>query len=95
MTRALALGDFYTSTGVNLENLTYAKKVVGLRIEAKLSVTYTTTFHYTFKESGHDGIGLIVATVTGPNAPNEFRVNELYVRTKVTSTHKHPNPSNA
>lgn len=91
--QAMASGDFYASTGVTLENLNYAKKVLGLRIKAEPEVTYTTTFHATLKDAGPDGIGLVVSTVTGSDVAYEFKGNELYVRAKVTSTKKHPNPS--
>lgn len=93
LTKALASGDFYASTGVTLESLNYGKKALGLSIQAQPGVTYTTTFHATMKNSGPDGIGLVVATVPGTEAVYEFQGNELYVRAKVTSSKKHPNPS--
>jgi hypothetical protein len=35
----------------------------------------------------------VVSTVKGSDVAYEFKGNELYVRAKVTSTKKHPNPS--
>ena len=93
LARAMRDGDFYASTGVTLANLNYAKKVLGLRIQPEPGVTYTTTFHATLKDAGPDGIGQVVSTVAGTEAAYEFKGNELYVRAKVTSTKKHPNPS--
>ena len=40
-----------------------------------------------------DDIGKVLKTVEGRKASYEFRGNEIYVRARVTSTRKHPNPS--
>lgn len=93
LARAMRAGDFYASTGVTLENLNHAKKVLSLRIQPQDGAAYTTTFHATLKDAQADSIGKVVATVTGTAAAYEFQGNELYVRAKVTSTRAHPNPS--
>ena len=38
-------------------------------------------------------IGAVLATVKGPNAHYKMQGDEVYVRARVTSTAKHPNPS--
>jgi hypothetical protein len=40
-----------------------------------------------------DDIGRVLKTVEGASASYEFQGNEIYVRARVTSTRKHPNPS--
>lgn len=40
-----------------------------------------------------DDIGKVLATVDGPNASYKFSGDELYVRARITSSRKHPNPS--
>jgi hypothetical protein len=40
-----------------------------------------------------DEIGAVFKTVNGTKAAYEFTGDELYVRARVTSTKKHPNPS--
>ncbi|MBI1312539.1 hypothetical protein GC176_14700 [bacterium] len=40
-----------------------------------------------------DDIGKVLKTVDGRTASYEFRGSEIYVRARVTSTRKHPNPS--
>ena len=40
-----------------------------------------------------EDIGRILKTVEGPEASYEFKGDEIYVRALVTSTRKHPNPS--
>ncbi|HUG19144.1 MAG TPA: hypothetical protein VMM56_09220 [Planctomycetaceae bacterium] len=40
-----------------------------------------------------DDVGAVLATVKGTSARYEFSENDLYVRAKVISTKKHPNPS--
>lgn len=40
-----------------------------------------------------DDIGKVLKTVDRPKASYEFQGNEIYVRARVTSTRKHPNPS--
>ena len=93
LAKAMRDGDFYASTGVNLTDLNYSKKGLSLRIQPEPGVTHTTTFHATLKDAGPDDIGQVVSTVAGTEAAYEFKGNELYVRAKVTSTKKHPNPS--
>ncbi len=40
-----------------------------------------------------DDIGKVLKTVEGRKASYEFQGNEIYVRARVISTRKHPNPS--
>jgi hypothetical protein len=40
-----------------------------------------------------DDIGKVLKTVAGRKASYEFQGNEIYVRARVTSTRRHPNPS--
>jgi hypothetical protein len=40
-----------------------------------------------------DEIGEVLKTVTGNNASYEFQGDELYLRARITSSKKHPNPS--
>ena len=40
-----------------------------------------------------DEVGKVLRTVTGTSATYEFTGKELYVRARVTSSQKHPNPS--
>jgi len=95
LARTMRDGAFYASTGVSLANVSYPKKVLGLRIQPEPGVTYTTTFHATMKDAGPDGIGVVVSKVEGTEAAYEFKGTELYVRAKVTSSKPHPNPSYA
>jgi hypothetical protein len=40
-----------------------------------------------------DDVGRVLKTVSGPKAEYKFTGDEIYVRARVTSTRKHPNPS--
>ena len=69
---ALAAGDFYSSTGVTLSEVSSSQESVRLRIEQIGNLIYTTRF------TGHEGT--LLAEVTGTEPVYRIRGDEGYVR---------------
>jgi hypothetical protein len=72
---ALEAGDFYSSTGVVLDNVQSTARDLSLTITASGDTRYSTTFH----GSG----GKLLATVHGLNPTYAYQGNEKYVRAVV------------
>lgn len=92
LVEAMERGDFYASSGVRLEEVTFGAGVHALRIEGEPGVTFTTQFVGTRKDDGSEP-GEILATVEGLQPSYTMTGDELYVRAVVTSSKPHPNPS--
>jgi hypothetical protein len=76
--KAMEKGDFYASTGVELENLGYAGDEIRIKIKAQQPFKYTTYF---IGEKGR----LLKTDYQNP-ATYRMRGQELYVRSKVVSS---------
>lgn len=95
--QAIKRGDFYASSGVVLDEVTYKKetKTLKLAINPQPKATYSTQFIATLRQApeGSDPIGQVVATVDGLNPEYRLTGNELYVRAVVNSSLPHNDPS--
>jgi hypothetical protein len=92
ITQALLAGDFYSSSGVTLEDVSSDRSGLRLRIRAEPGVTYTTVFVGTRVEGEKAGPpGVVLGIVAGPEAAYAFKGDELYVRATVVSSRRHPN----
>ena len=92
--RAVERGEFYSSSGVTLKEVSFRKGVVELEIEGQPGVTYKTQFIGTRSGDGAAaGDELDVSESLQP--VYRLRGDELYVRARVTSSMDHPNPSYA
>ena len=91
---AMEQGDFYASSGVVLEEVSYdrRKRTHLVRMPAAEGVEYETRFVGT-RRGTPDKPGEIFATVIGLEASYRLEGDELYVRAVVTSSVVHPNPS--
>jgi hypothetical protein len=76
--RALRAGEFYSSTGVELEDVSFVGKRLALKIVAKGNEKFVTRFI--------GGKGRVLAEVAGLTPSYEMRGGEMYVRAVVTST---------
>lgn len=90
--RAMKAGDFYASTGVELEDFVHGRDSLTVKIAAKPGVTYSTQFIGTRRDRIEGEIGVVLAEATENPAVYAFDGGELYVRAKVTSSEDHPNP---
>ncbi|MEC8942391.1 MAG: hypothetical protein VYC95_06640, partial [Verrucomicrobiota bacterium] len=83
-------GEFYSSSGVIVKEVSFRDDVIELEVEGESGVTYSTQF---------------LGVLKGEKTRKEFAVSEelrpvyrlrgdeLYVRAVVTSSKDHPNPS--
>ena len=74
----LANGDFYSSNGITLTDLTITEESIELEIEPHRSMIFVTTF------SGQDGKTL--SEVEGHTASYQFNGDKVYVRATVRSS---------
>ena len=94
LVHALKRGDFYASSGVVLNKVTWqaGSRTHSLEIEPVDGVTFETRFIGT-RRSSPDKPGEVLATVKGTTASYTMQPEDLYVRATVTSSQAHPNPS--
>ena len=76
--RALRAGEFYSSTGVELEDVSFVGKRLALKIVGKGNEKFLTRFI--------GGKGRVLAEVAGLTPSYEMKGGEMYVRAVVTST---------
>lgn len=90
--RAIKRGDFYASSGVTLDDVTYdaPTRTLSLAIAAAGDATFTTAF--TVVRRGQSA-GEVAATATGLTPSYTLTADDLYVRATVTSTHPAADPS--
>ena len=86
---AMEAGQFYSSTGVSLENIKLENNVYSLQIRGEEGVNYTTQF-WGVKQGGDRGE--LLAETTDAEASYTLSGDELFVRAKVISSTLQPNP---
>ncbi|MFK5922324.1 MAG: hypothetical protein QM496_09100 [Verrucomicrobiota bacterium] len=94
-------GDFYASSGVYLNQISWNKKTrkITLEIQADSDSTFTAELIGTRKnyqanaEKGKTGIGEILASKKGKSITFAVPDNVLYARITITSSADHQNPS--
>ncbi len=109
---ALIAGDFYSSSGVLLDDLNITDNQIMVAIKDVPGIVYTTQFIGTPMNADtssspiadDDGqplhisrvysneIGQVLFETNENPAIYHFKKDELYVRVKIISNHKHPNP---
>lgn len=86
---AMEAGDFYSTTGVELETIQYDKNTLTLKIKAEEGVTYMTEFITAYKDNSR---GETVKTVKRSGASYTLPKDHLFVRAKITSSKLKENP---
>lgn len=86
---ALEAGNFYSSTGVELESIKFADNILSVKIKAEEGISYTTQFITAHKNSSR---GEVINTMEGTEAQFELPEDHLFVRAKVISTKLKKNP---
>lgn len=102
---AMERGDFYATTGVVLDDILFKDNTLSIRIHARPGVSYKTRFIGTLtgykdahgstqppSDRTNPEIGKVLAEVTGTNPSYKLTGREIYVRAKIISDAKHPNP---
>jgi hypothetical protein len=94
LVEAMERGDFYASTGVELERVWYdpGTRTHEVKIAAVEGERYATSFVGT-RRSTPENPGEVFAVVEGSSASYRMTGDELYVRAVVNSSQAHPNPS--
>ena len=90
--QAMMRGDFYASSGVVLNDVSFEKGTLTLEIAERDGVSFSTSFIGTRKAEGSVP-GEVLATVEGLNPSYAVTGEEMYVRAVVNSSQSHPNPS--
>lgn len=85
-------GDFYSSSGVVLEEVSFADGVLTVKVASQEESKFMVEFVGTRKGDGAEP-GEVFLVEDGPVATYRMKGDELYVRAVVTSTRLHPNPS--
>jgi hypothetical protein len=92
---AMDRGDFYSSTGVTIRDISFNSGVLSVAIEPEAGVSYTTDFIGTLKGAdptkNPDGtysadIGKVLMSESGTSASYQMTGDELYVRAVIHST---------
>lgn len=95
--RAMKAGDFYSSSGVTLSDVSFNtnSRELKLSIVPEDDVTYRTEFIATLAGEADDTsrIGKVVAVSEGPTAVYRQTDEQLYIRAVVHSSKPHPDPS--
>jgi hypothetical protein len=86
---AMEAGDFYSTTGVELERIQFENNTLFVKIKAEEGVTYTTEFITAHKDASR---GEVVKTVDGTEASFDLPKDHLFVRAKITSSKLKENP---
>jgi len=86
---ALERGDFYASSGVVLDDVTFDGSTLTIDIAAQGDATYVTEFVGTRRDGE---VGEVLARVEGLRPRYHMRGDELFVRATVTSTLPADNP---
>ena len=103
---AMERGDFYASSGVEVDDIRLARRTYSFRIQPEAGVTYTTWFIGTrknFKSSSdlpkrnslkpsEAGIGEILGQSQSLEPSYTFNGDELYVRAEIMASKKKANP---
>ena len=90
---AMKRGDFYASSGVELEAITFDGKTLEIRIKEEPGVDYVTEFLGTSEGKGDVGTPGQMLFITNLNpATYTLDGDELYVRARIRSTRIHPRP---
>ncbi|HKY61279.1 MAG TPA: histidinol-phosphatase [Gemmatimonadota bacterium] len=85
--RAMLAGEFYASSGIELDSIQRTGDRIAVAIRPEKGVTYRTQFIGTRKDaSGPEEAGIVLAEVDGPRAEYLVLGDELYVRAKVLSS---------
>ncbi|MEX0720107.1 MAG: hypothetical protein WD059_05525 [Balneolaceae bacterium] len=88
---AMERGDFYASTGVSLNDISFDGRTLKIEIDAEEDITYTTQFIGTrINDTGE--MGVLFNTTNGISVSHEFTGDELYIRAKIISDKIKENP---
>ncbi|QHT72247.1 histidinol-phosphatase [Rhodocytophaga rosea] len=86
---AMEKGDFYATTGVELQEMSFDGKKLEVEVKPEPGIEYTIQFWGAGKKGGQPKV---LKEVKGSKATYSLRKNDLYVRAKILSTKPKVNP---
>ena len=90
---AMEKGDFYSTTGVELQEVQFTNRKLRIAIKATPGVEYTIQFWGAGKsKNNNEKVGVILKEVKGNSGTYKLRKKNLYVRAKIISTKPKENP---
>ena len=89
---AMEQGNFYSTTGVELDELNFGGKTLHLRVKPEPGIQYTIQFWGAGKVVGGEKGGVLLKEVKGSESSYRLSKKDLYVRAKVVSTKIKKNP---
>ena len=89
---AMEQGDFYATTGVELDRLDFNGKTLHVSVKKEPGINYRIQFWGAGKTKGGEKTGVLLKEAAGTDANYKLRKKNLYVRAKVISTKIKENP---
>jgi hypothetical protein len=86
---AMENGDFYSTTGVELTDIFFAKQKLSVKVKQQQGVTYTIKF---FGAKADSMEPVLLREVKGNKAHYTFKKGDAYVRAKIISSRYKENP---
>ena len=86
---AMERGDFYASTGVTLEDVTFRRNRLAVQVAPEAGTDYTIQF---WGATRNDTVGVLLKEVKGTGADFKVKRKHLYVRARVLSSQLQENP---
>ena len=89
---AMEQGDFYATTGVELDRLDFNGKTLHVSVKKEPGINYRIQFWGAGKTKGGEKTRVLLKEAAGTDANYKLRKKNLYVRAKVISTKIKENP---
>ncbi|WKN32849.1 histidinol-phosphatase [Porifericola rhodea] len=90
--KALEAGDFYSTTGVELESIVQTDNRLSVKVKKEGGINYRIQFWGSKKGASRKDMGVLLQEVEGLEASYQLQEDELYVRAKIISTKPKINP---
>lgn len=91
LVEAMELGEFYSSTGVTLDEIGFDGETLSVEVEPEAGVDYTIQFFGT-KKSNPEASGVLLKEEQGESASYKLEADDMYVRAKIVSSKLKENP---
>jgi len=89
---AMEAGNFYSSTGVTLESVTYDNQTLLVEVKPEDNINYQIQFWGTKQGASREEMGTLLNEASGTRASYQLKGDDLYVRAKIISDKPQQNP---
>lgn len=87
---AMENGEFYSTTGVELEDFFFKNNSLNIKVKPEPNITYTIQFWGS--REAENNAGILLKEVKGINGNYKLKKSDLYVRAKIISSKLKENP---